>query len=129
MSRDFRKEELRAELAAARKQFSGNWTALKSDANIPARARESIREKRGVWIGGAVAFGFVLSLMRRRKKEVFVDAKTHKKVPSRKKAGILMALARLIFGILKPTLTAYATRQLASFAALRLENRNGAAGD
>ena len=123
MSRDLRKEELRAELAAARTKFDGNWSALKSDANVPRRVRESVRERTGVWVGGATVVGFLLSAMRRRKKEVLVDVKSHKKLKTRKKAGILMALVKVVIGVLRPAATAYATKKLADLAA-RMSERS-----
>jgi hypothetical protein len=123
MSGNLRKEELRAELAAARREFTGSWTALKSDADVPRRVRESVRDRKAVWIGGAAVLGFVLSMMRGRRRKVLVDAKSRKKLETRQKAGLLMVLVKLALGILKPTLTAYATKKLADFASESVEAR------
>lgn len=116
MSKSQRKLELRAELAAARSQFIGNWAAFKEDVNIPKRFRESVRERKLFWMSAATVIGFVLSRLPARKKEVLVDAKSRKKLKNRKKAGLLMTLVKLGFGVLKPTITAYATKKLADAA-------------
>jgi hypothetical protein len=124
VSKAQRKRELRAEIAAARTQFSENWVALKEDANIPKRVRESVRERKFVWISAATVIGFILSRLPARKKEVLVDAKSRKKIKTRKKkAGFLMILLKLAFGVLKPTITAYATKKLADVATAAAEAR------
>ncbi len=124
MNKRQRKGEIRAELAAARTQFTRNWVALKEDANIPKRFRESVRERKVFWISAATVIGFILSRLPARKKEVLVDAKSRKKIKNRKKAGLLMTLMKLGFGVLKPTITAYATKKLADVAAFAAESRS-----
>ncbi len=128
VSKKQRKRELSAELAAARSQFSGNWLALKEDANIPKRFRESVRERKTFWICTATVIGFILSRLPARKKEILVDAKSRKRIKKRKKAGLLMMLVKLGLGVLKPTITAYATKKLADVAAFAADPRDATAG-
>ena len=124
VSKKQRKSELRAELAAARSQFGRNWLAIKEDANIPMRFRKSVRERKVFWISAATVIGFVLSRLPARKKEVLVDAKSRKKIKHRKKSGVLMTLAKLSLGFLKPMITAYATKKLADVAAFAANSKD-----
>ena len=124
VSKEQRKSELRAELAAARSQFGRNWLALKEDANIPKRFRESVRKRKVLWISAATVIGFVLSRLPARKKEVLVDAKSRKKIKHRKKSGVLMTIVKLVLGVLKPAITAYATKKLADIAAFAADSKD-----
>jgi hypothetical protein len=123
MSKAQRKRELREELAAARLKFAGNWVALKEDVNVPKRVRESMRERKLLWIVSATLIGFIVSRLPARKKEVLVDAKSRKKIEKRKKAGLIMGLMKFALGVLKPTITAYATKKLADIASIAVEAR------
>lgn len=111
-----RKKELRAQLASARLQFDGNWAGFKDDANISKRVKGAVRERKVLFLGGASIVGFLLSRLPARKKEVLVDAKSRRKLGSRKKAGLLLVLAKFLLGVLKPTIMAYATKKMADMA-------------
>ena len=125
MAEDERKAELTAELARARTQITGNWSGLRHDLDIPARARRAFSRHPAIWIGGALLLGlFIARLPLGRKKIAPVTRKkAEPTVEKVEKAGLLLAGLKFAFNLARPALTAWITRRAAEY--FETSNRDG----
>lgn len=134
---DMTREQLAAELERSRRAIRRSGADLKWELDFNRKTRESIRNHRFAWLGGAAAFGFLLAGSRRSKRARVVeipagpepsegtsDEKPHRK-PKRKpevsKAiptilTVILGAVRLLLPVLRPLVTAYAAKKLAQIA-------------
>ena len=89
-------------------------------ADLPRRVKSSFRQHVGIWLSGALFIGGLISLLPAREKKVYVNPlkKTEKgKVVLNTKpvsGGFFLSLIKALLPIVKPILTAFMTKQLAS---------------
>ena len=106
-----------AELNAARSRMTVNYRALRRDLDIPARARRAFVRQPVAWIGGASFVGLIVSRFAfRKKKAVVVRKGSEPMVEKAEKAGVLLGILKLVFDLVRPALTAWATRLLTAYA-------------
>jgi len=119
------KEQILAELTRSRATISRDYGALRTELDFKAKLNSLVRRQPLAWFGGATALGWLLAGPKTKKRTVtkYVKASDkHLAAPAKKAAvrggvlGLLLSLFRLAFPILKPTLSAYATKWLAEFA-------------
>ena len=101
-----------AELAAARARLSATGDALRHSLDVPARAKESFKQHRPAWLGGAAIIGFVLSKLPSRKKTVFVERATGKVLGAAGKLGAIFSAAKFAFALAKPLVSELAGSKL-----------------
>jgi hypothetical protein len=117
MAEDDRKIELMAELQAARRRMTVNFRALRKDLDIPARAKHAFVRQPLAWIGGASFAGLIVSRFAfRRNKTVVVRKGSEPMIEKAEKAGVLLGILKLVFDLVRPALTAWATRLLTAYA-------------
>ena len=117
-----------AQLEQARDQMSRSAGHLRQDLDVPNHVRSAFQNHKSVWIGGAALLGWVLSKFPGRSKPVAPAAQRHNGThqleghQARRFAisGVLLALLRMGFNALKPTLTAVASRKLKDLAVQRI---------
>jgi len=122
------KVQLIAQLDRARYGMSRSAAELRDDLNLPQHLRSTYVNHKGAWIGGAAALGWVISRLpgRRKKQKVQIAKNSHHNgstpAQARKYAlgGILLALLRVVFDALKPTLTSIASRKIKDIASERI---------
>lgn len=119
MSLEDRKQQLVNQLDIARNQLGESISGLREDLNISRNFKRSFRRHKLGWLAGSALAGWILARLPARKKKVkvFVDRHDRKKIKEVKHAGFLMALAKILIGIAKPAITAYATKKVADLAA------------
>ena len=110
------KAALLAEIAASRADLASATEDLRAAMDLPTRAKQSLQENRGRWIGGAAVTGLLLTLLRRRKKIVYVERSTAETLGAAGKAGMLLAGLKLVGGLAKPFAADLAKSRLASWA-------------
>lgn len=110
------KAALLAEIAATRVELELATEGLRAALDVPARARQNFRENRSRWIGGAAVTGLLLTLLRRRKKVVYVERSTGETLGAAGKAGMLLAGLKLVGGMAKPFVADVAKSRLAQWA-------------
>lgn len=104
----------RAEVTEAGQALENAGTALKEKFNLPRRAGSSYRKHPALWLAGASLVGLLLSRLPARKKVVYVERDSGKKLGLEGKAGWLWGAAKLGFTLAKPLLSGLATQHLAS---------------
>lgn len=110
------KNALTADLASARSRLSEAGGSLRASLDLPARAMESFRNHRTIWLGGAALVGFLLSRLPSRRKTVFVEKATGKAVGGIGKLGLVWTAAKFLFGAARPLLFDHAGRILGELA-------------
>lgn len=113
------KAELSAELDRARAKLSRNMAEFRRDIDVPAHVSKAVRQNKTLWLSGAAALGLIIAKLPSRKKKVYVDSRTNKKVKEAEKASMVLALAKLAFSAAKPMLMGIATKKLAEAARRR----------
>ena len=99
------KHALVAELAAARARLSATGDALRRSLDVPARAKESFRRHKPVWLGGAAIIGFVLSKLPSRKKTIIVERATGKVLGAAGKLGAIFSATKFALNFAGPLLS------------------------
>lgn len=110
------KAALLAEIASTRVELELATEGLRAALDVPARAKQSLREHRNRWISGAAVTGVLLALLRRRKKVVYVERSTGESLGAAGKAGMVLAGLKLVGGLAKPFVADLAKSRLAQWA-------------
>lgn len=118
------KAALLAEITASRREMASATESLKAAMDLPARARQSFSEHRGRWIGGAVVGGLLLTLLRPRKKIVYMDRSTGQKIGTAGKAGAVLAGLKLAATLAKPLVANIAQTRLSDWATKLARSRS-----
>src|SRR5258708_5997652 len=113
------KVEICAELERARAGIARNFTALRSDLNVPRRVKSTVRNHKTAFIGGAALLGLLVSKLPARRKKIYVDRKSKGVVKEVEKAGLGLMLLQLALKAAKPALMGLATQKLGEFARTR----------
>lgn len=107
-------EELVRRSEASRILLTESHARMKHALDFPSRARESLRDAPGKWLGGSLAVGFLTSfLFKRRKSPAKVEKPKHRH-------GFLIGLLTLAFTMGKPFAKAYALKMLKDYLSARL---------
>lgn len=114
-----RKNELVAELARARSGMTLHGGQVSYQADVGRRVKSSFRQHLGIWLSGALFTGGMISLLPAREKKVYVnpltkDGKGKLAVAAKPRGGFFLSLLKALVPIVKPILTAFITKQLAS---------------
>jgi hypothetical protein len=106
-----------AELAAARRRLTVNFRALRKDLDIPTRARQAFARQPLAWIGGASLLGLITTRLAFRKKQSVVERKGREPmIEKAEKAGLLLGILKLVFDLVRPALTKWATKFVTDYA-------------
>lgn len=114
-----RKIELQAKLERARADLSRDFRGLRSDLDVPTKMRHAFVHHTTAWMTGAAIFGWVLSRLPARKKTVSTQNGDKTVLKDQLRAGLVTALLKFGTSLVKPALTAYATRKLSSYVGRR----------
>ena len=110
------KTAILAELAAARARLSETGEGLRRQLDVASRAKESFREHRPAWLGGAALVGLVLSKIPARKKTVLIERGTGKAIGAAGKLGVAWTVAKFAFDFAKPLVTEFAGKHAGDIA-------------
>lgn len=127
MADALRKAALKRQIEEARRGISRSVDGLRHDLDVKAHLKESVVEKKGLWLGGAALVGWLLAgWPRRRRKALPPPAPaSHRDEDARReppvavqmqRGGLLMAVLGLVGSILRPALTRFVTRKLTELA-------------
>jgi len=121
MAEDNRKTELMAELDAARGRVTVNFRALRKDLDFPARAKRAFARQPLAWIGGGSFLGLIVARLAFRKKNVVAVRKGKEQfVEKAEKAGLVLGILKLVFDLVRPALTTWATKFVTEYAVRKM---------
>jgi hypothetical protein len=113
------REEIKREIDRSRDRLARELEGLRYELDIPRKIRHSLQSQTAVWVGAAALIGFAFTFLPRRKKEIYVDAKSGR--PPKKhnllEAGFLLGALKITATLLKPTLTKFIANKMRDFAA------------
>lgn len=104
--------ELRRRIASSRADVVRDVGGLEYELNFPLKIKKSFQRNTVFWVGGALALGLLVALLRARTHKVYLSA-AGKKVSgfNREKnllnAGLLMSAIRLAGPLLQPVVAGY----------------------
>ena len=111
------KRRLINEIAEARLGISGTSAIVTEQLNIPARVSATFRRYSWGWMSIAAIVGWLLARLPFRRKKIYLEAGSRRRLREEKKAERKRDLGWLIWdgvwSIAKPLLTAYIGRKLA----------------
>lgn len=113
-----RKAQLQAELERARAELSREMRGVRGDLDVQSRVRETFVHHKAIWMTGAALAGWVLSRLPSRKKKVYLNGQ-HPTEKNQLRAGLLASLFKLGTSMIKPAVTAYATRKVSEYVSRR----------
>src|SRR6185436_10306302 len=113
MADESRKQSLVVELYASRKELSGQTKRLHEDLSFGERLRCSIRENPAGWLGGAAAFGLLLSTLTGRKKKIIVKDRHGRAVEKIDKGSLAGPLVKLALASAKPAISSWMKHRVA----------------
>ncbi|MDD5198574.1 MAG: hypothetical protein PHC88_02125 [Terrimicrobiaceae bacterium] len=110
-------DDIRRDIAASRSAIQSDYAALRAEFDFAAKTKRAVVEHPLRWLGGAAFLGFLLSGRRRQKpRKQKGGARVAEPAKRLTLIGAIVGAIRLLFPLARPILTAFATRQLASFA-------------
>jgi hypothetical protein len=118
------KQEILEELRRSRVAIARDTASIAEELDIVSKIRRSVKTRPLAWLGSAAALGYILAGPKTRKtpKNIFVKkgAKSEKSEPARTERqgffSILFNLAKFLFPLLRPALSAYAAQRLSELS-------------
>lgn len=116
--------EVREKIDQSRELLARDWVSLRHELNFPLKFRLAFQRHTLVWVGGAIACGLLVALLRARTRKIYISA-AGKRVRSPKKtlleSGAVLGVVKLGMTFLQPMIVSYLTKQA--------KKRAGAAGE
>lgn len=107
---------LRGKIARSRELVVRDLSGLGYELNFPLKLRRTFQRHTVLWVGGALALGLVVSLLRARTKKVYVTTSGKKARPPAGNAllesGLLLGALKLGLTLLRPLATSYLKEKL-----------------
>ncbi len=122
------KQQFQQELAASREALRRDLNSLREELNIAKKIGKIVAKKPALWMTGAAVTGFVVSMFSFRrhlpsapkavkdKKSIPANEKAPKESPPRTIWSFLFSLIKLLLPIIRPLVSAYASKRMASMA-------------
>jgi hypothetical protein len=114
------KQEILEELRRSRVAIARDTASIAEELDIVSKIRRSVKTRPFAWLGSAAALGYILAGPKTRKAPKTIPAKkgtqSEKSEPARTgRQGffrILLNLAKFLFPLFRPALSAYAAQRL-----------------
>ena len=104
------KPELRREIALSRGAVARDWEGLQYELNFPLKIKKSFQRNTVFWVGGALAVGLFVALLRARTQKVYLNPLGKKAASQNKKlveSGAVLGLLKLGMTILQPLVVSH----------------------
>lgn len=113
--------ELRQEAAHSRDRLARDLGSLRYELDFPLKFRKSFQRQTVLWIGAAIVVGVVIVAAMPRTKKVRINAKAKSRGQQQKEgilgAGLALGALKLAATLLKPTITAFISKQMSGYVA------------
>ena len=111
-----RKSELISELEHSRRNLAGSLRGVRHDVDVTAHLRQAFVHRKTAWIAGAAVLGWLLARLPGRKVRAARPAKEVEKRKESQRSAFLFTLLNLAITVLKPALTALASKKITQIA-------------
>ncbi|HEY1768620.1 MAG TPA: hypothetical protein VGG02_00015 [Chthoniobacterales bacterium] len=111
---------LREQISRSRELVVRDVSGLRYELDFPARFKRTFQRYPMVWIGGALAFGLLIALLRARTQKVYLSAAgRHVRSPKKTllESGLLLGALRFGFTLAQPMITSFLKKQAANRSA------------
>jgi hypothetical protein len=101
---------LREKIVRSRELVVRDVGGLRYELNFPMKLRKAFQRHTVVWVGGALAVGLLVALLRARTKKVYVTPggkKANNSGNALLESGLLLGVLKLGLNLLQPTVTSY----------------------
>jgi hypothetical protein len=112
--------ELRKKIAQSRELVVRDLGGLRYELDFPLKFKKAFQRHTIIWVGGAIAFGLFLALLRARTRKIYLSAAGKPvRVPGKTllESGALLGALKLGMTFLQPMLVSYLTKQAAQKSA------------
>jgi hypothetical protein len=114
------KQEILEELRRSRVAIARDTASIAEELNLVSKIRRSVTTRPLAWLGSAAALGYILAGPKTRKAPKTIPAKKGAKSEKSEPVhtgrqgffGMLFNLARFLFPLFRPALSAYAAQRL-----------------
>jgi hypothetical protein len=114
------KKEILEELRRSRVAIARDTASIAEELNLVSKIRRSVKTRPLAWLGSAAALGYILAGPKTRKAPKTISAKKEKKSEKSEPVhtgrqgffSILFNLAKFLFPLFRPALSAYAAQRL-----------------
>ena len=106
---------LRQKIDRSRELIVRDLASLGYELNFPLKLKRAFQRNTALWVGGALALGVLVSLLRARTKKVYVHKGGTKSRPSNStlvESGLLLSVLKLGLNLLQPVATSYLKEEL-----------------
>jgi hypothetical protein len=114
------KQQILEELRRSRAAITRDTASIAEELNLVSKIRRSVTSRPLAWLGSAAALGYIIAGPKTRKAPAVATSKkgaeSSKSAPAQKGwqgfFGALFQLAKFLFPLLRPALSAYAAQRL-----------------
>lgn len=108
---DKSKAELRQKIARSRETLARDMGGLRYELDFPLKFKKAFQRNTVVWVGGAIAAGLLLALLRARTKKIYLTAAGKKvRSPNNKtlfESGALLGLLKMGLTLAQPMIVSH----------------------
>jgi hypothetical protein len=106
-------DELRMEIARSRERVGRGLRGLHYELDFPAKLRRSFREQTILWITAVAAVGVLIALAPMRKKKIYVDAKSGRKLKEKLlETGFVLGALNIGANLIRPAIVEFVKNRL-----------------
>ena len=119
------REQIKREIDLSRERLAREVDGLRYELDIPRKIRNSLRSQTTIWIGAAAVIGLALSFLPRRKKEIYLDAKSGRSPTKHPflEAGFLLGALKIAATLLRPMITKFVAAKMRDFSSKSRSSR------
>jgi hypothetical protein len=110
-------DELRTKVARSRERVGCDLRGLHYELDFPAKLQRSFRERTVSWLAASTAVGALMVLLLTRKKKMYVDLKSGRKVNKKLvETGFALGALKIGASLIRPAIVKLVTNRLTGVA-------------
>ena len=110
-------DELRTEIARSRERVDRDLRGLHYELDFPAKLQRSYREQTVSWLAAATVVGALMVLLLTRKKKIYVDPKSDRKVNKKLvETGFALGALKIGASLVRPAIVELVKKRLTDIA-------------
>ena len=110
-------DELRTEIARSRERVDCDLRGLHYELDFPAKLQRSYREETVSWLAAATVVGALMILLLTRKKKIYVDPKSDRKVNKKLvETGFALGALKIGVSLVRPAIVELVKNRLTGFS-------------